>query len=83
MKDCGLLVDQLLKAKKEFKNLKKQDSGRRAASDKILRDKTFNIAKNPRYDGYERGLLQWFINVLVKSLLHLQTNLLRIEVLLR
>ena len=25
MKDCGLLVDQLLKAKKEFKNLKKQE----------------------------------------------------------
>ena len=60
-----------------------KDSGRRAASDKILRDKTFNIAKNPRYDGYERGSLQWFINVLVKSLLHLQTNLLRVEVLLR
>ena len=25
---------------------------RRAASDKVLRDKAFNIAKNPRYDGY-------------------------------
>ena len=25
MKDCGLLVGQLLKAKKEFKNLKKQE----------------------------------------------------------
>ena len=24
--------------------------------DKILRDKAFNIAKNPRYDGYQRGL---------------------------
>ena len=29
---------------------------RRAASDKILRDKSFNIAKNPKYDGYQRGL---------------------------
>ena len=29
---------------------------RRTASDKILRDKTFNIAKNPKYDGYQRGL---------------------------
>ena len=29
---------------------------RRAASDKILRDKAFNIAKNPKYDGYQRGL---------------------------
>ena len=34
-----------------FKDLK-----RRTASDKILRDKAFNIAKNPKYDGYQRGL---------------------------
>ena len=26
------------------------------ASDKILRDKALNIAKNPKYDGYQRGL---------------------------
>ena len=26
------------------------------ASDKILRDKAFNIAKNPKDDGYQRGL---------------------------
>ena len=25
-------------------------------SDKILRNKVFNIAKNPKYDGYQRGL---------------------------
>ena len=30
---------------------------RRTASDKVLRDKTFNIAKNPKYDGYQRGLV--------------------------
>ena len=35
----------------DFKNLK-----RRTASDKILRDKAFNIAKNPKYGGYQRGL---------------------------
>ena len=29
---------------------------RRTASDKIVRDKVFNIAKNPKYDGYQRGL---------------------------
>ena len=29
---------------------------RRTASDKALRDKAFNIAKNPKYDGYQRGL---------------------------
>ena len=35
----------------DFKDLK-----RRTASDKILRDKAFNIAKNPKYDGYQRNL---------------------------
>ena len=34
-----------------FKDLK-----RRTFSDKVLKDKAFNIAKNPKYDGYERGL---------------------------
>ena len=27
-----------------------QDLSRRTASDKLLRDKAFNIAKNPKYD---------------------------------
>ena len=35
----------------DFKDLK-----RRTASDKILRDKAFNIAKNHKYDGYQRVL---------------------------
>ena len=29
---------------------------RRTASDKILCGKAFNIAKNPKYDGYQCGL---------------------------
>ena len=29
-----------------------KDITRRTASDKISRDKAFNIAKNPKYDGY-------------------------------
>ena len=33
-----------------------KDCKRRTASDKVLRDKLFNIAKNPKYDGYQRGL---------------------------
>ena len=33
-----------------------KDLARRAGSDKILRDKAFNIANNPKYDGYQRGL---------------------------
>ena len=35
----------------DFKDLK-----RKIDSDKILRNKAFNIAKNPKYDGYQRGL---------------------------
>ena len=35
----------------DFKDLK-----RRIVSDNVLRDKAFNVAKNPKYDGYERGL---------------------------
>ena len=33
-----------------------KDLARRAASDKILRDKAFIIAKNAKYDGYHWGL---------------------------
>ena len=32
-----------------------KDLVRRTASDKILHDKAFNIAKNPKFDGYQRG----------------------------
>ena len=35
----------------DFKDLK-----RRTLSDKVLRDKAFNFAKNPKYDGYQREL---------------------------
>ena len=35
----------------DFKDLK-----RRTAADNVLRNKVFNIAKNPKYDGYQRGL---------------------------
>ena len=33
-----------------------KDLARRTASDKGLRDKAFNIPKNPKYDGHQRGL---------------------------
>ena len=33
-----------------------RDLARRTTSDKVLRDKAFNIAKNPKYSGYQRGL---------------------------
>ena len=50
-------------AYRDFKYLK-----RRTFSDKVLRDKTFNIAKSPKYDGYQKDLLLWFTNVLTKIL---------------
>ena len=33
-----------------------KDLERKTASDKVLWDKAFNIAKNLKYDGYQRGL---------------------------
>ena len=33
-----------------------KDLNRRAAADKVLGDKAFNIAKNPKSDGYQCGL---------------------------
>ena len=33
-----------------------KDLNRRTAADKVLCDKAFNIAKDPKYDGYQRGL---------------------------
>ena len=33
-----------------------KDLKRRTFSDKVLRDKALNIAKNPKYDGYQRAL---------------------------
>ena len=44
-----------------------KDIARRTASDKVLRDKAFNIAKNPKYDGYQRGLASMVYNFLDKK----------------
>ena len=35
---------------------KSKNLTKRTQSDKILRDKAFEIAKNPKHDGYQRGL---------------------------
>ena len=42
---------QLDMAYRDFK-----DITRRTAAEKFLRNKAFNIAKDPKYDGYQRGL---------------------------
>ena len=44
-----------------------KDLARRIASDKVLRDKAFNIAKNPKYDGYQTGLCSMFHKVFDKK----------------
>ena len=35
-----------------------KDLAQKTASDKVLRDKAFNIAKNRKYDGHQRGLIK-------------------------
>ena len=46
-----------------------KDLTRRIASDKILRDKAFNIAKNLNMMDINVDLLHWFINFLIKKFL--------------
>ena len=46
----------------DFKDLK-----RTTASDKILRDKAFNIAENLKYDGYARGFASMVYNFFDKK----------------
>ena len=35
---------------------KSKDLAKRTQPDKVLRDKAFKIASNPKYNGYQRGL---------------------------
>ena len=44
-----------------------KDLPQRAASDKVLRDKAFNIAKIQNMMDIKEVLLRWFINFLIKS----------------
>ena len=37
-----------------------KDLARKTASDKVLRDKSFNIDKNPKYDWYQIDFLSMF-----------------------
>ena len=49
-------------AYRDFKDLAKIK-----ASDKVLRDKAFNIDKNPKYDGYQRELASIIYNFFNKK----------------
>ena len=57
-----------------------KDLPRRTTSDKVLHDKLFNIAKNPKYDGYQREIAAMVYKLIHKTLLvvllHVQINLL-------
>ena len=53
----------------------------RTTSDKVLRDKTFNIAKIQNTTDIKEILLQWFIDVLVRNLLCFQIILLPVVLL--
>ena len=39
----------------------------RTKSDKALRDKAYDIASNPEYDGYQRGLASMVYKFLIKN----------------
>ena len=50
---------------------KTKDLVKRTQSDKDLKDKVFEIANDPKYDGYQRGLASMIYMFLIKSLHHL------------
>ena len=43
------------------------DFSKRTATDKSLRDKAFNIAKNSKYCRYQRGFASVVYNIFVKK----------------
>ena len=46
-----------------------KDVARRTASDKVLRNTALNIAKSPKYDGYQRGLASMVYTFFDKKLI--------------
>ena len=44
-----------------------KDLAKITATDKVLREKAFNIAKDPKYDGYQRGLASMVYNFFDKK----------------
>ena len=44
-----------------------KDLNRRTIADKVLCEKGFNIAKNPKYDGYQGGLASMVYNFFDKK----------------
>ena len=46
---------------------KSRDLAKRTQSDKVLRDKAFKIASDPKYDGFQRGLASMVYKLLDKK----------------
>ena len=44
-----------------------KDLAKKEQSDKVLKDKTFAIANNPKYDGYQRGLANMVYKIFGKK----------------
>ena len=56
-----------------------KDFTKRTESDKVLKDKTFKIASNSKYDDYERGLASMFYKYFDKNLQVVVSNLCQIN----
>ena len=54
---------------------KSKDLAKRTQSDKVLRDKAFKIASDPKYDGYQRGVASMVYEFFDKNATYLQVVL--------
>ena len=54
---------------------KSKDLVKRTQSDKVLKDKAFKIASNPKYGGYQRGLISIVYKFFDKNLKELVFSL--------
>ena len=54
---------------------KSKDLAKRTQSVKVLRDKAFKIAINPKYDGYQRGLTSMVYKFFNKNLVEMVLTL--------
>ena len=53
-----------------------KDLTKRTVADKILRNRAFNIAKDSKYDGYQRGLSSTVYTFLIKNLKEVESLIL-------
>ena len=51
-----------------------KDLAKITASDKVLTDKVFNVAKNPKHDRYQRGLVSMVYNLQMNFINQLLEN---------